>query len=104
MPLAAPPPAWEMPALPEVIWLGGLCVQPGAPLYWTSDDAAEREMARKTCLVCSVRAICRDWSLEALPRADDAIYGALDGNGRRRARYAALGEDARRRYRYGSRA
>ena len=103
VPVAVPPPVWEMPALPEVIWLGGLCVQPGAPLYWTSDDRQDREMARKTCRVCSVRVICRDWSLEALPRGDDMIYAGLDSNGRRRARYAALDESARRRYRYGNR-
>ena len=76
-----PPPAIrELPAMPEEIRLGGLCVQPDLRpehrYVWTSDEPEDREIARRYCRACSVRMICHGWSL-SLPVTDAAIYAGM---------------------------
>ena len=71
--------------------LAGLCVQPGAKPLWTSDDKADRALARQVCLVCSVRIpYCRDWAL-ALPagHTDRTVYAGMYAHERQAAKTAA---------------
>lgn len=89
--LAAPPGIRDLPALPEPVRLGGLCVQPGAKPVWTSDDKDDRALAKRICMVCSVRIpYCRDWALQ-LPagHGDRTIYAGMYGHERQAAKTAA---------------
>jgi Transcription factor WhiB len=77
-------------ALPPVPWqvtLWGLCVVGGYPSYWTSDEPADRETARRICRACPARIACVEWSL-SLPTNDNAVYAGLNKNGRRELRQA----------------
>jgi hypothetical protein len=71
-----------------LVLAAGLCVQPDAKPYWTSDSPADREQARRIFLACPVRLPwCHDWAL-SLPRsaAGDVILAGLGAAGRMRAR------------------
>jgi transcription factor WhiB len=74
-----------LPPLPWQVGLWGLCVTGGYPSYWTGDDPADRETARRICRACPARIACAEWSLH-LPVNDNAVYAGLNKNGRRRLR------------------
>ncbi len=66
---------------------GGLCFQPGAPLIWASDSAADQARAVAACRTCSVREMyCHGWALRNVPPTDLAVYAALTGVQRNRLR------------------
>jgi hypothetical protein len=64
----------------------GLCVHlPSSKRhYWTSDDEADRKIAKAYCCACPAPIACAEWALKDLPQWDDCIYGGLDVSGRRR--------------------
>lgn len=92
-PPSLPPNILALPVIPEAIWAEGQCTRPDLPErlrhIWTSDDPAEREMARRACRSCSVQMICRDWALHAVPLDDPAVYGGTGPAARRRMRRTA---------------
>jgi hypothetical protein len=93
VPLCPPPSILELPVIPAAIWAEGQCTRPDLPPHlrriWTSDDPAERELARKACRCCSVSMLCLDWALRAVPLDDSAIYGGTGRAARRRMRSRA---------------
>jgi hypothetical protein len=78
---------FEMPPAPD--WERGLCttVPRHQRMWWTSDDASEREAAARYCQGCPILQACETWSL-ALPWDDrSAVYaGMIPGQRLRRKR------------------
>jgi len=86
----AAPQARELPAMPWLVQYGGLCSDPRtvrrAGYVWTSDDAADRDLARRICKSCPVSIPCLEWSVLALPAVDNNVYAGIGAFGRRRIR------------------
>jgi hypothetical protein len=79
----------ELPPVPWLVREAGLCSDPKTLAktghVWTSDDRAERDLAKAICRSCSVQDLCLQWSL-ALPASDDTIYGGAGRFTRNRLR------------------
>jgi Transcription factor WhiB len=77
-------------------WDLALCVRTRPPErhYWTSDDAAERELARRACHQCPIRRACADWAVTSIPidnhNPDLTIWGGMNQAERYRRRRAWL--------------
>src|SRR2546430_1372992 len=76
-----------LPRAPRSLQEGSCVGHPNAR-WWVSDDPAERELARRICDGCHVKAACRDWALRAVPASDTAIYAGTTAAARRRLRRA----------------
>jgi hypothetical protein len=78
----------EMTPMPRQPWelTQGSCVGHSQPSLWTSDDAADRNVARQICASCHVQRECLEWALTSLPAHDPAIYGGATPSQRTRLR------------------
>jgi hypothetical protein len=87
-------PTWSLlPKPPD--WSRGLCtaVTETSRGLWTSELPSERAAAVRICRRCPVQAECAEWSMSLPSRHDQAIYGGLTPDQRRRKRAAlALSE------------
>lgn len=79
-----------LPAMPWRIAEAGLCTDPRtlakAGYVWTSDDQADRDLARRICRSCPASIPCAEWSVASLPATDNNIYAGLGAFGRKRLR------------------
>ena len=91
-PLRLPPARFpEHVPMPRQPWLAeGACVGHPHAHWWTSDDRAERDCARRVCGGCHKAPACLFWALRAIPTSDSAIYAAT-GPGQRRKLRKMLG-------------
>ncbi len=80
----------EMPPMPWLVQYGGLCSDPRtirrAGYPWTSDDPAERALARRICKSCEISLICLEWSIAGVAPTDTTIYGGAGHFTRNRIR------------------
>jgi hypothetical protein len=78
----------ELPKAPD--WSQGRCATHPDPDLWTSSDPAERQAAVFICHRCPIEAACRQYGMSITDQWDNAIYGGLPAQERRRQRRSML--------------